>query len=173
MKLELKSIGYWSLIKVSFIVNFVLGLAIGLMYAVFFGFIMAITQSMGQFGNMPFPEEGIGVGVLVVVLPIFFGFLSAVFNTILVTIMAFVYNLIAKGIGGLELEFSQLPVQTTNVAYQNQAAAVQTAPPPQPQKPPVQPQQAPPQQPATPAPGSTTPPPPPPVQPYPGEDDNN
>jgi hypothetical protein len=146
MKLELKSIGYWSLIKVSFIISLIVGFIIGLFFALFVGFIFSVASNLGGMKMMPFPEEGMpSVGILLIIYPFLFGFGGAIINTIIYLIIAFVYNTAAGIIGGIELEFNQLPVQMVAVpsmpppGYYMPPTPLQSTPSPPPPPPPVEP----------------------------------
>ncbi len=145
MKLELKSIGYWSLIKISFVVNLVGGFIIGFFFALFVGFFLSLADKLGTMGGMPIPMDEIpSIGLLIIIYPFLFGFFGAVFNTILYVIIAFIYNVGAKVLGGVELEFGE-------VAQVAPAPAPTYQPTPEPYY------------------QRSTPPPPPPVQPWPSE----
>jgi ABC-type multidrug transport system permease subunit len=177
MKFELKSIGYWSVIKISFVINLVVGACIGLFVGTFFGLIMSFASQMGGMGGMsgmdiPMFENGGPASILVVIMMVFlYGFMGAIFNTILAIIITFVYNMASRLLGGVELELSQMQLQPVmpNAYAGQQGAQYQQQPmqayaQPQPQMP----QQAPPPPPVQPqAPQHTPPPPPPPVQPLP------
>ena len=106
MKLELKKISVWAAVKVSFILNLILGFLIGLFMAFFFVLIASLPMRLGN-------EESAGLfsafaGVAAIFLPFIYAFICAIFNTALAAIMAFAYNLIVKLTGGLEFEFKQV-----------------------------------------------------------------
>ncbi|UCD17130.1 MAG: DUF3566 domain-containing protein [Candidatus Zixiibacteriota bacterium] len=155
MKFELHSIGYWSLIKISFIINLIVGLCVGFFFAIFVSAIMSVASQFGGMGGMPmFEEELPSIGILIIMYPFLFGFGGAIFNTILFVIIALVYNIAAKLLGGIEVELKQVDFQPVP-----QMAAQPSAYYARPPQPPPQPQQ-----PAYPA---QPPPPPPSVQPLP------
>jgi hypothetical protein len=168
MKFELKSIGYWSVIKISFVINLVVGACIGLFVGTFLGVIMSFASQFGGMGGTEFPmfEDGGPTGIIMIIVMVFvYGFMGAVFNTILAIVITFVYNMAARLLGGFELELEQTQLQPVMPnAYPGQQPQYQQPPSyaqPQPQPQAPQPPQPPRQQ--TPAP----PPPPPPVQPLP------
>jgi len=150
MKYELKSIGYWPLIKVSFLINLIVGFIMGLFVALFMGLMISL---LGRIGGLPgmemYNEEMAPMGFMLVIYPFMFAIFGAVFYTILFLLVALIYNLIAKAVGGLEFTLNEIRVQP--LAY----AAPPSPTYAQPQQPP------PPPQPAQP------PPPPPPVEPLP------
>jgi len=106
MRYEIKSIGIWPFIKVSFFFNLVIGFIFGLLYALFAGFIMTIMSQLSEFqpGVFDFEMmEPMPIGILLVVLPILFAIMGAFFYTIIGVIMVLIYNLVARLVGGYEL----------------------------------------------------------------------
>ena len=146
MKYELKAIGYWSLIKISFVINLIVGFVLGLFVAMFIGAFLSLAGRMSGLAGMPMEGELPSAGFMVVFLPFLYGFGAAIFNTILFVIVAFVYNVMAKLVGGIELEFSEMHLQPATYATSSVT------------QPPTYYTQIP-----------TPPPPPPPVQPLPPE----
>jgi hypothetical protein len=140
MKYELKSIGYWSVIKVSFILNLIVGFIMGFFFAIFVSLMISIFANLTGFMGAPiFEEEVPPIGLLIIIYPIMFSFGGAVFNTILAVLVTFVYNLIGRLLGGLELELSEIRLQPAGLSVQSESAITpgpQTPPPP---PPPVQP----------------------------------
>lgn len=121
MKYELKRISVWSVIKVSFLVNLVVGFLMGILYAFFimmFAFLPMTFMPSEVRSEVPIAMSG----VLLIVVPIFVAGMAAIFNTILAAIAALVYNLAAKLVGGLEWTLQE--VKPTVVQ-----PVVQTAPP--------------------------------------------
>lgn len=143
MRYEVKSIGMWPFIKVSFFFNLVVGFIFGLLYAVFAGFIMTIMSRLSQFqpGLFDFDLEPIPIGFMVVVLPIMFAIMGAIFYTIIGVILALIYNLIARIVGGYELVLESVgegmpmtPPGQPLTGYTGAPSYVPpTAPPPPPQ----------------------------------------
>ncbi|MBN2226793.1 MAG: DUF3566 domain-containing protein [candidate division Zixibacteria bacterium] len=136
MKFELRSIGYWAIIKISFTLNLVMGFLIGIFYAFFLMLMAPFMTELQGFGDMPMFEDGIGF--LLILIPIAFSLLGAVFNTILLLIAAFIYNVVARLVGGLEFELRQCDVPPPQT-YQAAPAHQYAAPPPPPPPPPVGP----------------------------------
>ncbi|MBU0983748.1 MAG: DUF3566 domain-containing protein [candidate division Zixibacteria bacterium] len=142
MRYELKSIGIWSFVKISFFLNLVLGFVFGIFYALMFGFILAATSSLTP-GMGGLPMEDVSIGMLVVIMPFMFAFFMAVFNTIFGLIAIGAYNLICRMTCGLELHFEPVQATTTTLAPPPvPSTAPQPGPPPPP--PPAAPPQAPP-----------------------------
>lgn len=106
MRYEIKSIGMWPFIKVSFFFNLVVGFIFGLFYALFAGFIMTIMSRLSEFqpGGFDFDLEPLPIGLILVILPILFAIIGAVFYTIIGVVLVSIYNLIARLVGGYELD---------------------------------------------------------------------
>lgn len=166
MRYEIKSIGIWAFVKISFFLSLVIGFVFGLFYAAFFSMILAVGSSgpYGDIGDFPFDPGAIGP-ILLIVLPIGFAVGSAVINTLLGVISIVVYNLIARLTGGLEFELqsvtSPVPVSVMPTAPPPPPEPQRYAPPPPPPSPGTAPQK-PEGPPASPPSSPWTPPPPPP-----------
>ena len=131
MKFELKKIGVWSAIKVTFLISLAVGFAVGILYALFFMALMSIPMS-----QMPDDFPGMSVmfvgGVMLIIMPIMMSVFMAIINTIGAALTALIYNLVVKMVGGLELDFAEIkPVVVQPV--------VATTPPPPPYEPPPPP----------------------------------
>jgi hypothetical protein len=158
MKFELKSIGYWPLIKVSFIINLIVGFILGLFFALFIGAMLSIMNEIGGMPGMPmYSDEMPPLGFMLILYPFMFAIFGAVFYTILCLVIAFIYNMIAKVVGGLEFNLNEIRLQP--VTY--------TAPQPAYYQPPQQTPPPPAQPPSSPPTPPPPPPPPPPVEPLP------
>lgn len=104
MKLELKRIAIWPIIKISFVVNLVIGFLVGIMYA--FMLMLIVFAPMSYLGRDFESEMPIAVGgFMLIILPIIMAGFMAVVNTIFAVIAALIYNLAAKLFGGLEAEY--------------------------------------------------------------------
>lgn len=96
--LEVKKIGIWSVVKLAFMTNAVIGLLLGFLLA---------AVGMSGIGRMdlPFPIEGWGIMgtapwvAVILVPPILYGLMGAVFGLIL----AVLYNIMAWGVGGIRI----------------------------------------------------------------------
>lgn len=114
MRYELKSIGIWSVFKTSFIIFLVIGFMIGFLCALFFGFIISLSEMIGMGQMDEYDPDVIGFGLLLIVLPIMFAFGSAVFCTISNVFLAILYNLVRTITGGLEFNFVALESDSEN-----------------------------------------------------------
>ncbi len=128
MRYELKSIGLWPFIKISFFANLILGFVVGLLYALFFSFIVAVLTKLPGFQAPGLDTDEISLGVLVIFMPIMFAILGAFFNTILGAGFILVYNALARMLGGLELDLA--PMQSTPYsAVMSSTPSAMSAPP--------------------------------------------
>jgi hypothetical protein len=90
-----------SVAKVSFELYAAIGFIIGGIFALFgaaFGSLAALSGGRNHMG-LGFPEMFFGVGAIIV-LPIFYGVMAAIFSAI----GAFIYNIVAGWVGGIEIE---------------------------------------------------------------------
>lgn len=112
-----KRIGVLSLAKVQSVVLAAMGLVIGLIYGLFFIIFGAMMMSTGTKGSGAAAAGGLVGGLaMIVFIPIFYAVIGFVFGAL----SAFIYNLAAGVIGGLELE-----LESTDAGFQ-------TPPPPGP-----------------------------------------
>ncbi|MBD3403213.1 hypothetical protein GF420_09990 [candidate division GN15 bacterium] len=161
MRYELRSISLWTTLKVGFFLNLVTGFGLGLFYAVFSTFTISLTRELMPFGGMA-GGQLMSADELLVFLPLLFAFGNAVFGTLFLWLVALVYNLLARLMGGLE--FALKPDEESAPVARPQPA--QSDPPPStpavaPSASPVAPaQQAPPSSESD---SNDRPPPPPPV----------
>ncbi len=151
MKFELKRIAVWPAVKISFLVNLVLGFVVGIFYAFFLALLMALPTAMANPDFAPFSAIS---GAIIVFMPFLFAFGGAVMYTIAVFIFVVVYNLFARIAGGMEFEYVQLaeikPVTASPVLASTAPAAravqqPEAEPPAAPHSPFAQPHQEPPQ----------------------------
>jgi len=131
VKYELKRVGIFSVVKISF----VMGGAAGFLGGLFAGLVFAMIGSM--FSSMGMPQElgdfnglarGMGVA-MIFILPLVYGFIGAVFGAIYGFISGGIYNVAARLIGGLEWE--TIPVEGMPPVSQ----PIYTPPPPPPPPP--------------------------------------
>jgi hypothetical protein len=142
MRYELKSISLWAFVKVSFFLHLIVGFVLGLLYALFFGVFMTILSRLPGMPSSDLETKSLPVGIMVVLFPIMFAILGAFFNTILGGIIVFIYNAVAKMVGGMELDLQpvaeaahsapQAPAISPSIFPQQSKPAVYTAPPPPP-----------------------------------------
>lgn len=95
---HLRSIGVLSCAKIFAVVHAVLGILIGFLFLVLGIFGAALAPSQPKHGM-------VAIIVLAVLMPVFYGVLGFVMGAV----WAFVYNLAAESIGGLELQLEAVP----------------------------------------------------------------
>ena len=127
MRYEVKSLGVWSFVRVSFFLNLVFGFLIGLLYAAVLGVVLAAAESVGEFGELPFDPSKFGAALLIM-LPVLFAAVCAFFNTLLGVIMIVAYNVVAKMAGGFEMTLE--PVVTPAAPLAAAPIPTTTTPPP-------------------------------------------
>jgi Transmembrane domain of unknown function (DUF3566) len=115
MKLELKRISVWAAVKVSFVLNLILGFIMGIFYAFFL--LLIASLPMGMMGDEAPRAFSTFAGVAAIFLPFIFAFFVGVIYTIVVAISVALYNLIVKMTGGLEFEFKPV-VEVASISAQ-------------------------------------------------------
>ena len=123
MNYEIKKIDLWSAIKISFLINGIVGLAIGLLIGLVFAFIISFVSQMvpsdnPELANIPFgPLGGFFIGLI-------YALFIAVGNGIIITgIFVMLYNLFAGWIGGFKIEVEQIqpePIKPTMTLAEKQ-----------------------------------------------------
>jgi len=98
---EIQRIGVWSLSKLYAVIGAIVGLIAGIFIAVI-GMIIssAVSSTAGTSAVVPFAGFGI---FSIILLPIIYGVLGLISGAV----GAVVYNLVAKMIGGMEVEIVQ------------------------------------------------------------------
>lgn len=98
----LKKLGVWSVAKIQAIIMALMGLFVGILVAL-------ATATGGTMRSTEVTPEATlfqAMGYLsVIILPIFYGLIGLVSGVV----GAWLYNLIAKWVGGIEMEFSEKP----------------------------------------------------------------
>jgi hypothetical protein len=116
--MTVKRIGVLSLAKMQGVVMAVVGLMIGLIYGSILMILSAVMMSSGERGAGSAAAGGVVGGLAIMILmPIFY----AVLGFGIGALSAFVYNIAARSIGGVELE-----LENTGAGFQS------SPPPPQP-----------------------------------------
>ena len=105
----LKRIPLWPVIRMAFVVFIIIGIVIGVFYAIMLSMWGAL---MSSFTDAGFGEQfGLLRGLGFVLIPVV-AILYAVFGTIVVAIWTIVYNLIAAVVGGIELVLEEGDVRS-------------------------------------------------------------
>jgi len=108
---RLRSVGVLSSAKIFGVVHAVIGVLVGFIFLVIGLVGAAVAPSHPRIGM-------IGIVVLAVLMPVFY----AVLGFVMGAIWAFVYNLAADSIGGLELEFETVSAPAFPTAPQSAGA---------------------------------------------------
>lgn len=99
MTLEIKRLDVWSCVKVGFILFGILGLIIGIFYALMIGF---ITSLMGPLGGSEIePLAGLFSGALGIFMAFFMAIFYAVMGAVATAITVWLYNVCARWVGGI------------------------------------------------------------------------
>jgi len=137
MRYEIKSLGVWSFVKVSFFLHLVIGFVFGLFYAALLMMVFAVASSapMDEMAGLPFDLRAIGP-LLMIILPIVMAVGGAVFGTLFGVVVIAAYNLIVRMVGGIEFDLEPAALQQASpippVVSQSGLAPKYVAPPPPP-----------------------------------------
>jgi hypothetical protein len=115
MKYRIHKIGVWSAVKISFLINALLGACLGFFIGIMFFLFGAL---LARFSDIPGgPELGmpmIGGVAAIILMPIFYGFFLAVVNGIIVTAIGiWLYNIFSGLVGGVEMELDEIRIART------------------------------------------------------------
>ena len=100
MRYEVRRIDIFSAVKIGFVLSAVTGFLFAIAYALFFSFFVALFAGIPGFEETAGVSAVAGGAVLVILSPVvaaIFGILGA----IKIAILAWVYNMIAAGFGGV------------------------------------------------------------------------
>lgn len=143
MRYELKSIPFWPVLKVGFFVNLVMGLLVGILYAMFLIPFMAVLSNLPAFDSGEFDVSAAPLGLLMIILPLISAVSTAFFGTVGLALLVLVYNLTARLVGGVELNLQKvdMPMEavTPGAPPGAQPQPQYYSPPPPPQAPPPPP----------------------------------
>jgi len=138
MRYELKSIGIWSVLKVSFFINLLVGFLYGLVNAIVFGLIMAVAPGL-PFGELSAELSGASFAFTLIVFPFIGAIGGAIFLTLFCVVFCAIYNLLVKLIGGYEFELetveSMRPDSLQVSTATEHASSARPVPPPPPPRP--------------------------------------
>ncbi|MFZ5981027.1 MAG: DUF3566 domain-containing protein [Candidatus Zixiibacteriota bacterium] len=169
MRYELKKIEIWPLFKVSFIINLPVGFILGLFWALSVGFFISVGSSLPGIPQNELSDLKMSMGVLFIFIPIMAAIFGAIFHTLILSVLALIYNLTAKLVGGLEFNFNLIE-EPPAPAYYPPSSGYATPPPPvTPTSPPPLPTAPTPNIPST----APVPPTPPPAEPGPEDFSEN
>lgn len=111
MNYEVKEIDIWSAIKVSFVINAILGVLLGFVIGLVMLFFSALISRLAY---LPGREADFGVftGVAsIIIFPVIYGVFGGIINGIIVTgLFCLFYNLVVKATGGVVLQLKGVEV---------------------------------------------------------------
>jgi hypothetical protein len=113
MKFELKRVDVWSATKMGFFLNGFLGLLFGLFYALILTMVGSMIEPLsgGEFESLGALTGAFGI-FFAIILAIF----SAVSGGITVAVLAWIYNLFARWIGGIEMDLAGEKIESLSPA---------------------------------------------------------
>jgi hypothetical protein len=111
MRYELKSIPIWPIVKVFFLINIIAGFIFGLLLAIVSSGLISFYNEILQVSNPGYNVELIPLEVLIFMMPLLFALGNAIFTTTLMIIIIFIYNLLVKFTGGIELNLSEIDIK--------------------------------------------------------------
>jgi uncharacterized BrkB/YihY/UPF0761 family membrane protein len=103
MTYEVKKIDIWSVVKISFILCWIFGLLAGILYAFMLTMVGGILGQMGgEFGALR-SLTGAFSFIMVIFLALFY----AVVGAVAAAVFGWLYNVLARGMGGIRLHLEQ------------------------------------------------------------------
>jgi hypothetical protein len=103
MTYEIKKIDVWSMVKIAFILGGIFGLFAGILYAMMLTMIGGLLSQMGgEFGGMPGLTGAVGI-ITIFLMVLFYAVIGAVGTAI----FTWIYNLLARGMGGIRFHLEQ------------------------------------------------------------------
>lgn len=103
MVYRLKSVAVWPVVRIAFVVNAAIGLLFGGLYGIVI-FILGLAMDAMGGDQLPF-DSGLMSGVLGFLLMLFSGTMYGVFGAVFAAVAAWLYNVMARFVGGIELDF--------------------------------------------------------------------
>jgi len=105
MRLELKRIEIWAVVKIVFLISLIIGFIFSLLYA---GFFMVMGSFIGAIGGEDITPMLPTSGVMALMIIIFGTFGVAVAYTVGAVIFVTIYNIFSKVTGGFVVNFENL-----------------------------------------------------------------
>jgi hypothetical protein len=100
---EVRRVDIWSVVKIAFILCGIFGLLAGILYAFMLTMVGGLLGELGgEFGAMRSLT-----GAVSFIMVIFLAFFYAVFGAVAAAIFGWIYNILARGLGGIRLNLEQ------------------------------------------------------------------
>ncbi len=103
MTYEIKKIDVWSVVKIAFILSGIFGLLAGLLYAVLLTLVGGILSQLGG----EFEAMQSLTGAVSIFMAFFLALFYAVIGAVGAAICTLIYNLLARGLGGVKFYLEQ------------------------------------------------------------------
>jgi hypothetical protein len=98
MVYEIKKLDVWSCVKIAFVLFGVIGLIFGIFYAMILSMVSGfLSQMSGEFQSL----GGLFTGALGIFMIFFLAIFYAVMGAVVTAILTWIYNLLARGLGGV------------------------------------------------------------------------
>jgi hypothetical protein len=103
MTYEIKRLDVWSCVKMAFILCGIIGLIFGIFYAMILTMVGGVLSQMGgEFQSL----GGLFTGALGILMVFFLAIFYAVLGAVFAAILGWLYNLLAKGLGGIKFDLA-------------------------------------------------------------------
>ena len=114
MRYEIKSIPVWPIVKIFFLINLVAGFIFGLLLAIVSSGLVSFYNELIQVSNPGYDVSLIPIEMLIIMLPLLFAFGNSIFTTTIMVIVIYIYNLLVKFTGGMELNLSEINIRESS-----------------------------------------------------------
>jgi hypothetical protein len=111
MRYEIKSIPVWPIVKIFFLINLVAGFIFGVLLAIVSSGLVSFYNELIQVSNPGYDVSLIPIEMLIIMLPLLFAFGNSIFTTTIMILIIFIYNLLVKFTGGMELNLTEINIK--------------------------------------------------------------
>lgn len=105
MNFELKRVDVWSVVKIVFFLDAVIGLLVGFFYTLVFSLVGGMAGFLN--GERALPMVGLFSGLVGFFMSFVLAIFYAVFGAVLTAILVGLYNLLARWLGGFRLSLAE------------------------------------------------------------------
>jgi hypothetical protein len=107
MQYEVRKVDIFSAVKIGFVLSAASGFLFALGYALFFSFFVAVFSSVPGFEDIG-GDAAIAGGAMLVILSPVVAAIFGVLGAIKIAILAWLYNMVAAGFGGVKVRLSSV-----------------------------------------------------------------